>query len=409
MILNSELKKLRNNFISLLILKGGNYIIPLITLPFLVGKLGIEKFGLIAFAEMIILYFKSIVDYGYDLTGTRLISENINNRNEVNRHVSNIFIIKLILVLLCFFLLIFLIYNIDSLFEISRLLIYSYGIVIGNALLPSWFFQGMEKMKYITIVNFISRLIYMLLLFVFINTESDFIYVPLLNSLGFVIGGISSIIIMKKVFKVNFIKPQKRHILKRFKEDFNVFISTLAPNLYNNSMGVLLGFYTNNIQVGYYSAATKLIEVGVSFVNIISTTIFPHLNKSNNYKQKIVNWTMLLSILISSVYFLFSKQIVILLFGNSMESSIIVLKIISMSPLFIAMMSIYGTNTLIIDKRDSLVRNIILFYSILGLLLGLLFIKYYGIIAAALILVLIRGLIGFSEYLIVKNNLFKNV
>ena len=409
MILNSELKKLKNNFMSLLILKGGNYIIPLITLPFLIDKLGVEKFGLIAFAEMIILYFKSIVDYGYDLTGTRLISENLDKKREINKNVSNIFTIKLILILCCFIVLILLIYNFDYLHKISKLLIYSYGIVIGNALLPSWFFQGIEKMKYITIVNFISRLIYMLLLFLFINTESDFIYVPILNSLGFIVGGVSSIIIMKKLFKINFIIPKKRDILYRFRQDFNVFISTLAPNLYNNSMGVLLGFYTTNVQVGFYTAATKLIEVGISFVNIISTTIFPHLNRSNRYKQKIVNWTLMLGALLSIMYFLFSRQIIILLFNDDMESSILVLKIISLSPLFIALMSIYGTNTLIINKRDTLVRNIIVFYSILGFLLGFIFIQYYGILAAAVILVLVRGLIGLSEYFIVKNNLFKNV
>lgn len=397
MKLNIDLKNLRNNFLYLLTLRAGNYIIPLLTLPFLINVLGVEKFGLVAFAEMIIMYFKSIVDYGFDLTGTRSISESRDNKKGIDKLVNTIFGVKLILFIFCFLLLLVILFTFPKLNDISLLLIYSYGIVLGNTLLPIWFFQGMEKMKYITIINFISKLVYILLLFSFIKNEADYIYVPLLNSVGLVIGGVISIFIMKKKFNIAFHIPTKQDVLIRFKEDFNIFITTLAPNLYNNSMGVLLGVFTNNIQVGYYSAATKLIEVGNSIIYIISTTIFPYLNRNENHRQKIVNTTLISGAVISLLFLLLSKTLVIILFGKTMEESIVILQILSICPFFIAMMSVYGTNTLILIKKDKLVRNIVLIFSILGFILGFIFIPYYSIIAAAIILVTIRGGIGITE------------
>ncbi|MFB9055254.1 oligosaccharide flippase family protein [Mariniflexile ostreae] len=402
--LNIDLKNLRNNFLSLLTLRAGNYVIPLLTLPYLIKVLGVEKFGLIAFAEMIIMYFKSIVDYGFDLTGTRSISENRKNKDSINKLINTIFGVKLILFIFCFLLLLIIIFIFPTLNDISLLLIYSYGIVLGNALLPIWFYQGMEKMKYITIINFISKIAYIILLFIFIKNEPDYIYVPLLNSAGLIIGGLVSVIIMKTRFNVVFYIPKVQDLLMTLKEDFNIFISTLAPNLYNNSMGVLLGIFTNNIQVGYYTAATKLIEVGNSVIYIISTTIFPYLNRSENYRKKLINGTLLSGAAISLFFLLFSKVIIMILFGQIMEPSIIILQILSLCPLFIAMMSVYGTNTLILQKKDTLVRDVVLGYSLLGFLLGFLFIKEQGIIFAAIVLVSIRGLIGITELLVVKYN-----
>lgn len=402
--LNIDIKNLKYNFLSLLTLRVGNYIIPLLTLPYLISVLGIDKFGLVAFAEMVIMYFKSVVDYGFDLTGTRSVSEKRENKVLLNKLVCNIFAVKIILCFLCFLFLICLIWISPELNEIGLLLIYSYGIVLGNALLPIWFFQGMEKMKYITMVNFLSKIIYIVLIFLFINHETDFIYVPLLNSGGLIVGGIFSILIMRRNFNIIFHIPKSKEILMTLREDFNIFITTLAPNLYNNSMGVLLGVFTNNAQVGYYSAATKLIEVGNSFIYIMSTTIFPYLNRSNMYRKKLINGTLVSGALISLIFLIFGRAIVSIIFDDSMDPSILILQILSLCPFLIAVMSVYGTNTLVLEKRDKLVRNVILIYSLLGFLFGLIFIRDFGIISAAIILVLIRALIGLTEFIIVKFN-----
>lgn len=396
--MNLDLKNLRNNFISLVILRAGNYIIPIITLPFLVKVLGVEKFGLIAFAEMVIMYFKSIVDFGFDLTGTRSISENRNNKAKLNELVNTIYGVKFILLFFSFIVLGILIQIVPSFNNNWLLFLYTFGIVIGNFLLPIWFFQGIEMMKYITIVNFISKLIYVLLLFIFVKGVDDFYFVPLLNSIGLIMGGLISIYLMITKFGVEFKVPKISAIKIRAKEDFNIFISRLAPNLYNNSMGVLLGFFVGNIQVGYYTAATKLIEVGRSILEIITIAIFPYLNRKDYYRKQMLGFILFTGLSLSIFFFLFSSVLIKLLFDENMDASIVILKILSLSPLFMAFIDVFGTNTLILKKKDKLVRNIIVTYSILGFMLGFILIPLYGSVGAAVILVCIRGLIGITDY-----------
>ena len=182
--LSTDKKRLLSNLFSLSALRGANLILPLIVLPYLVRVLGVENFGLINFSLSIIMYFNILVSFGFELSATREISIHRENSKKVSEIFSAVMVIKGILFIISFFILSILILFIDTLHEHIMLYYATFGIVAGNVLFPRWFFQGMERMKFITIINVTSRIIFTILIFVLVRDNEDFIYVPILNSLA---------------------------------------------------------------------------------------------------------------------------------------------------------------------------------------------------------------------------------
>jgi PST family polysaccharide transporter len=300
-----EKKQLLSNFFSLSVLQIFTYILPLITLPYLVRVLGSEKFGLIMFAQAFIIFFNIFVDFGFSLSATKDISVYRNDKIKITEIFSSVMIIKAILIIIAMLLLSFIVFLFDKFSKDWDLYYLTFLWVIGQALFPIWYFQGMEKMKYITIVNIISRVIFTLLIFIVIKEESDYIYVPLLNGMGFIIGGIISLWIIYKNFNQPF-KIQNFNTLKYyFYESSQFFLSRISLTLYTSSNAFVLGLFTNNIMVGYYSIAEKLYQAMQQAYQPIVQALYPYVAKNKNIPlfKKIFTISVFLNIL--GVIFLF--------------------------------------------------------------------------------------------------------
>ena len=62
------------NFFYLLLLQIAGYFFPLITLKYLANTIGVNGFGKIAFASAVVVYLRTITDWGFNFTGPRDIA-----------------------------------------------------------------------------------------------------------------------------------------------------------------------------------------------------------------------------------------------------------------------------------------------------------------------------------------------
>lgn len=211
-----EKKRLLENFLSLGALQVISYVIPLITLPYLARVLSVGNFGLVFFAFAFMQYFIILTDYGFGLSATREIAVNRHNQNNLSNIFNSVTCIKALLLLVSFLVLIVSICFIPKLRAEWLVFVLSFLMVVGNAIYPVWFFQGMERMKYITFLNILSKTIFLVLIFVFVKKDSDYVIVPLLNSLGFLVSGIIGFLFAVKNFNIKLYIPKRASLVKQF-------------------------------------------------------------------------------------------------------------------------------------------------------------------------------------------------
>jgi len=205
-------KILAENFLSLMSVRLINIIQPLIVLPYLTRILGPDKFGLIAFAQSFLEYFNVLIEYGFNLTATRSVSIYSDSKQKLNEVFSNVFCAKGLLLVISGTIMIGVVSLFTRFNTDQSLYYYSATLVIGQALFPIWFFQGIEKMKYISILNVTAKLIFTVCIFIFVRSGDDFLLVPLFNGLSYISVGIISLCILFRKYNISFYIPSFKAI-----------------------------------------------------------------------------------------------------------------------------------------------------------------------------------------------------
>lgn len=410
---NSEAKKrLLSNFFSLSILQLLTYLIPLLTIPYLVRVLGVANFGLISFVAAVVSYFQIVVDFGFNYTATREISIHRDNNEMLNEIFSSVMTIKFILSVVCAILMCILLLFVVKFSKDWDIFLLTFGVIIGQMLFPVWFFQGLERMKYITYLNILSKSIFTITIFVFVKNSNDYFWVPLLNSLGMIIVGVWSLLIIRNEFGISYRIQTLSKLMFYFRDGWNIFISNLAVSLYSATTLVLLGLFTNNIVVGYYSIADKLILAIKGMISPISQALFPYISRlALNSKDQVLDLLKKMifvfgtvMLIISLFIFVFADIVVVKLFGINASDSIIILRILSIIPFLVSLDTILGVLNMLVFKRNKEYRNIILCSGILNLLIALLLIPTYKHIGAAISVLFVELLITISLFVYTQRN-----
>jgi O-antigen/teichoic acid export membrane protein len=387
-------KVLIENFASLGVLQVLNYILPLVVLPYLTRVIGLEMYGVLAIATAVILYFQTTVDFGFDFTGTRDIAKNQQDTEALSRIFWTIIASKVLILLVAFLLLYVLILTVPFFKQYSLLLLFTFLTIPSRIIFPEWFFQGMEKMKYITLINMVSRLVFTVLIFVVINKQDDYIYYPLLLAGGNLVAGIASLWIIFRSFRIRIYIPSPRDIISAIKGSYDVFLNLLMPNLYNSFSTLLLGFWWGSAAVGIYDAANKVITLSGRLLLILSRVFFPYLTKDLDKHRHYLRISLGLSLVIMLGYLVFAGLIVRILYAPEFEAARHLIRIMAITPVMFSLMHVFGTNYLIIIKKEKILRNITMIGSAIGLMSALILIQNFAQTGAAVTLVVSRTLIG---------------
>lgn len=409
LIRSEEYRVLAENFLSLSTLQVLVYIIPFITLPYLTRVLGVYNYGLVNFAIAFNTYFIIITDYGFNLSAVREISVNREDPHRVSEIFSSVMLIKGILATLSFCILLLVILNIPRFSVNWQVYIFAFGLVIGNVIFPTWFYQGMERMKYITVLNVLTNLIFLAAIFIFIKRPSDYLYVPLLQSMGTLTAGVISQWIIRTRFNVRFHLPPLRTVYETFRDSTQFFLSRVSVSIYTSSNSFFLGLFAGNTAVGYYSAAEKLYTAAQGLYSPLMQVTYPYMAKTRNraFHKKVLRYSLILNTILCGGIILFAPTIIGILFGPQYMPSVNVLRLLAVALMVVIPSILLGYPFLAVLGQQRYANGSVIIGSIVHLIMLLAVSAFMNIyIVACLVIITETIVLAIRVYGIKKHNLW---
>ena len=405
-----------HSFFFLSVIQLTNFLLPLIILPFLIRIVGIEKVGIIALAQALMSYFIIVTDYGFNLTATRDIAHHRGDKRRMSEIVSRVMILKSCLAGLSFFFLIILL-NLVTRFSVNAEMYYwSFLLVLGQVLIPTWFFQGIEKMKYLALINVSGKIIFVTLIFFFIRKPDDYIYAIVFLSLGNIVAGVFGLLIMFYRFGISFIVPAWQDMKTELQTGWALMISNFSINVYINSNIFILALFTSNVIVGYYSIADKILYALRQILNLFFQATYPqacrqveygHSNLVRFFKKHFI--PLLAGMVVICLITCFAAPLISRIFLHKEGGALVpMIRLFSMVPVIVCC-NIPAYQTLLIYHFQRSIMKILISGAMLNIVLNIILAKFYqvnGTIASVILTELFITL-GLNGILSVRHPQYK--
>lgn len=383
-------KKLTGNFFALFLMQLVNMLLPLLTLPFLGKVLGPSGFGLVMFSQAFIQYFVLITDFGFNLSATRKISINRDDFKKINEIVNAVYIIKILLLLLSGLITLVIVIFLSQFREYWYIYALNFGVVIGNVLFPVWLFQGMEKMRYTTMLNIVAKTIFTFSIFFVVDSPDKLFLVPLLNSVGYIVSGVIGLSVAVRQFNLRYSSPNKTIIFSQLKESAQFFISRISVSAYTLTNTLILGLVSGHSMVAYFSIAEKLVNVVAVGISTVIDAVYPHMAKSKDIKlfKKIFGVIMVVSTVGCIILFVSSDFIISIIFGDNYSVSSHIFKIMIIATYISIPSMLIGYPLLAAFGHSSYANYSVLIASIIHIIMLLIWNAHLNVYTISYILIL---------------------
>ncbi|MGY3861131.1 flippase [Aeromonas lacus] len=401
-------KTLFKNIASLFGIQGMNYLIPLITLPYLVRVLDPIGYGSLGFALAIVQYCCMLTDYGFNWSVTQQIAVYRDDKLKVSKLFWSTLCCKVGMAMLSVLAISTTVYFVPKLNDVSLIIYSGLLMVLGNVLFPTWLFQGKEKMGWIAISNITARLLAIPLIFIFVNKPEHAYVAALITSVTTILGGCIGLYFVWREKWVEWYKPTRADLAEMLRDGWHVFISTAAISLYTTSTTVILGFISGPIAVGYFVAADKLRQAVLGLITPFFQALYPRVNATMARSREegfllirnIFKWQSVFTFALSIAMFMAAPFMISLAYGDQYDAAVPVLLLMAWLPFVIGLSNVFGMQTLLVLGYKEIFSKILIMAGVINIIL-ILPLTYYKAEIGAAISVLLTEIIVTTIMLVV--------
>jgi O-antigen/teichoic acid export membrane protein len=309
---NAQIKKLIQYGIG----QGFNVIAPFIVIPFIILKCGEENFGKSAIGMSVAFFIVVFIDFGCDILGVKDISINRDNIDKRNHIISRVIYIKCFFTILLSILFFITINQIEFFHKDKELYYFSFSIFMAQIVNPLWIFQGLEKFNLFSYFSILSKSIYIILIFYFLNQKSDYIFINLAFGLSIFIAGIVFFFVLNRKHQFVLVPVRPSELYKYMYTNKTYVLSQIFIWLQLYSPIILINYFGTTIQVGQFRIVDQIISIFKTYILISFNFIFPKIcfEFDTDKKEAVKSWK-----LFNTINFVFIALLLFVLFVLSYE------------------------------------------------------------------------------------------
>lgn len=381
------------NYILNLINTGTQMLFPLITFPYVCRVIEADGIGQINFFQSIISYISLFTCLGIPMYAIREIARDRSDVVQMNRTAMEILLLHSMLTLVGYAIVAILCLTVPQIqVNIPLFLILSLTIFF-TAIGCEWFYQGIEDFKYITIRGLIIKTVSVVLLFIFVKSKTDLLYYGCYTVFGVLGGNIFNFFRLRKYIHRENIIFSELHIKRHIKPVLKVFSFSVVTSIYLQLNTVLLGFLKNALAVGYFAAATKVMQMLLTMSACLGSVMMPrasHLiaenreDEFNRLIQKSYDFTLTIALPMTIGLIFCAPSLITALCGVKFEHSILPSQIIAPIILMVAISNVFGIQVLFPKGKINVVTLCCGIGAVADLILNLCLIPFFSYIGTSI-------------------------
>lgn len=369
--------RLKKNVISLTVLQIGNYLVPLSVLPYLARILGVDGFGQIGFATAFTMYFVLVVEWGFNLSSTRDVAIRRADRAARSIVFWETLAVRGLLTIASMLMLLMLICVVPKVGALSKLLWLGMLQVLASTLSTGFYYQGIEKMGKMALINLCVRLSSIPLTMLLVSRTDEVLLAFLIQTGSFLAASLVNLLLLLRSGEIAWVKPRLLGIWQALVDAFPLFLSSAGTGLYTNSNAVILGLVASEAMVGYFVAGFTLVKAVVGLTGPFAQAVFPRISyalggdvsSTTGFIGKAIHMQGLLGLALSIALLIFFPWGVTWFYGEAFAETVRVVGWLSPLPLIVCLASGFGMQILVPLGKHRWFSGVLLLSGVLNCLL----------------------------------------
>jgi O-antigen/teichoic acid export membrane protein len=388
-----------------------NFIFPLITFPYSSRILGPGGIGSVNFIDSITAYFILVAALGIPTYAVREIAKRQNDeqaRNKVASEILTIHVASAIIFSICYLICGLVV---PTLRQHLDLVFVGIGLIFINVFSVDWFFQGMQKFKYIGLRSLFSKTLSVVCLYVFLRKGSPSIVYYLIGASGPAFNSLLNMINFRKYCKLQFSNLSFRPHIKPL---VTILSSSLAASVYFLLDSIILGFIKGDVAVGIYSTALRIARIPFAIIGAIAGVMIPQVSyaySNQNFDEikaiihKSFSFICVVGMPIAVGMYLMSDSLIMWFAGSSFMEAALVIKILSPLIIIVGFTNLFAIQLLNPIGKERRLLRIVLVAMVFSVVSNFFLITAFSFIGAAVTTIVTEIIVTVLSYLAVRKYL----